>query len=305
MEIAVTTIPCTSVKSVLELHHLTDTHIDSPDFAEGELRERIQHIKNTEGAYWCHGGDIWSLILYNDKRFSGVVRADYQDALHSYPERCLERACELFEPIKDKMLAMGAGNHEAVVGKHFHRNLAAELAAKLGKPEAYIGDRGWVVLSLKYHTQSMTVTGYLYHGWSTGRLGGRKMIQSERDIGAWNADFIFLGHDHQPFHHVYYTEEIFNPGGKGHGYRLRQRPRAILNGGSWGYGQKQPSSEEEKKGWAKLSTVPAQSWVEGKNYRPQPPVVPYLMLQADFGHSSSRESSIAFDVRFPTSTFSF
>lgn len=277
MEIAVSTIQATHERETFELHHLTDTHMDDHDFAEKELDERIEHIKNTPNALWIGGGDYHSLILPNDPRFQTGGQI-----VHRLPDVYVESVSEWFMPIRDKCVGFATGNHEATIGKHYHRGVGAEVARNLNVDELYLGYRGWCVLRFQLRKRIVTMKAYQYHGWSSGRLKGRKALQAERDLGAWNADAFFLGHDHQPYSDLWWTEDVrANKGG----HQIVQRPRAYINGGSWTYGQRPPESAARKIS-RKVSEIPNESWVEGKNFRPQPPSSPVLYVHVDFGSAA-------------------
>lgn len=280
MELAETRVECSAVHETWSLHPLTDTHIDAPDYAREALEERVQQIADDPKALWIGGGDYWSLIVHGDRRFSGSVAPDYRDYIARHPDRCLETGLELFAPIADKCVGLAVGNHEAVVGKHYHRGLGAELAMRLGIPDKYLGDRGWAIIVFALNKSKVPLRVYQYHGWSFGRLQGRKLIQAERDLGAWRADVFCLGHDHQPLAEIFHYEEVY---GTKTGYKTRVRPVAYMNGGSWCYGQKPPSAKEDKLKW-QVSDMPEQSWAEGKNFRPQMPSNPFCLIHLDFGH---------------------
>jgi hypothetical protein len=287
LELVVTDIELDANRCDVELHPLTDLHIDDPDHAADHLARRIAHIRDTPNAYWVGCGDYGSLILPGDPRFGsgGHLRDEWREHLGRLPDFYLERCHEILSPIADKCLGLAAGNHEATVGKHYHRGLVPELAMSFGRPELYLGDRGWSILKFHRNNRKTTLSAFVYHGWSTGRLKGRKHVQAERDLGAWAADVFFLGHDHQPAAALWYTQEAY---GSKSGWALRDRPRAHVNGGSWGYGQKPPTPMREKSKW-KPHTAPGQSWVEGKNFRPDPPSNPYVIVHVDSG-DSKRES---------------
>lgn len=306
MEICVSDVDLDSVRESWELHHLTDCHIDDPDHAADELKQRVAQIKANPKALWIGGGDYGSLIVPGDKRFGsgGHLKKEWAEHMSRLPDFYLESCEELFSPIAGKCVGLVAGNHEATIGKNYHRGVVAELAMRLGRPDAYLGDRGWSVVRFNRNQQQIPLKVFSYHGWSTGRLKGRKHIQAERDLGAWNADVFFLGHDHQPSAAAWYTQEAY---GSKNGYALRDKPRAHINGGSWCFGQKPPSD----KAWEKASEAPGQSWVEGKNYRPEPPSNPYLIVNVDTGmgakasQNTSRPSGFDFEIRWPANRYHY
>lgn len=307
MEIATSRLSCKQNRETWTLHPLTDLHDGSPDHAKAELDERIAQIAADPRALWIGGGDYGDLILPNDPRFTGgVVDEDYKAHLARIPDYFLERMTERLWPIRDKCVGLAVGNHEATIGKYYHRGVGAELAMRLGCPEKYLGDRGWAIMQFSYGGRRMTLKAYQYHGWSAGRLKGRKALQAERDLGGWNANIFCLGHDHQPYQDIWYTEDAY---ASKNGWQIKQIPRAVLNGGSWTYGQKIPTPEDEKKGWT-ASTAPGQSWAEGKNFRPQPPANPVVLMHLDFGNgrndqtgAKGRPMSYALETRLLGSTF--
>lgn len=280
MEIAVTHVPVKKARQTFTIHHLTDLHMDDSDHAEKELLARIKEIEEDPFALWIGGGDYGSLILPNDPRY----QTSRTDTAHRLPDRYIENLEECFQAIRGKCLGLGTGNHEATIGKYYHRGVVPEVASRLSIAHKYIGVRGWCVVVFEYDQRRVPLKCFQYHGWSAGRLKGRKALQAERDLGAWNADAFFLGHDHQPYSDVWYTEECY---GTRSGYALRQRPRAYINGGSWTYGQRPPMSNKDK---MKLSEYPNEAWTEGRNFRPQPPVSPILLVHVDFGSSKSKTS---------------
>lgn len=293
MEIAVSEIKAEQARQTFEIHHLTDTHMDDHDFAAKELQERIDYIRDTPNALWIGGGDYHSLILPNDPRFQTGG-----ESVHRLPDVYVENVTEWFLPIRDKCIGFATGNHEATIGKFYHRGVGPEVAAKLGVPQLYLGYRGWIILRFSLGARRVPLKIYQYHGWSSGRLKGRKALQAERDLGAWNADAFFLGHDHQPYSDLWYTEDV--RGNKG-GWSVHQRPRAYINGGSWTYGQRPPATAGQKIS-RKPSEWPNESWVEGKNFRPQPPAGPVLFVHVDFGAAKDeshqgRSAGFDFEIR--------
>jgi hypothetical protein len=285
VELATTERRCESPRTTWTIHHLTDLHVDDEDHAEKELEQRIKEIAADPFALWLGGGDYGSLIVPGDPRFS----TGPDGTVHRIPDLYIERLEELFAPIADKCIGLGTGNHERTIMSRWHRGVAAELAMRLGIAEKYIGERGWALISFKGakgagRNSQQTFRCYQYHGWSAGRLKGRKALQAERDLGGWNADAFFLGHDHQPYADLFWTQEPYHASRKG--WRLRTKPRSVINGGSWTYGQRPPADAATKRS-RKASEWPSERWVESKNFRPQGPVSPILLVTIDFGHGAS------------------
>ena len=301
MQINATSVDQRSIRQTWTLHYLTDVHLDAPDHAEAEFQGRLREIAADPFALWIGGGDYADLIVPGDKRFgSGAhLKGDWADHLSRLPDYYIERTVDWMRPIASKCCGLLAGNHEATIGRNYHRGVVAEIAARLGNPNLYLGDRGWAPITWRHNTQTLTVKGFAYHGWSTGRLRGRKAIQSERDLGAWDADVILLGHDHQPYADLWWTETLVWDA-RNRKWRSRTKPRAVINGGSWTYGD-MPHRDLSK---LPASEQPGQSWLAGKNFRPQAIANPVLLMHIDFGNGAQpqtgakgRPMGYAFELR--------
>jgi hypothetical protein len=292
------TIAVPAPRSEVEIHHLTDLHIDSRAHAADKLDERIRQIAANPLARWVGGGDYASLIMPTDPRYHAGTHEDSGGREGRMIEYALERATRRLRPIADKCIGFGVGNHEQTIGKKYHFGFGPELAKRLGITDSFLGYRGWVALRFDYHGRGVALTIYQHHGWSGGRLKGRKALQAERDIGAWGCDILLCGHDHQPWSHVWKTQELVHS--SRNGYAVRNRTRVALNGGAWEGGDeveiKPPIDPDE------LSAVGDDGWAETKNFRPEPIGGPWVVAHVDTGNSSAhdragRPASIELEVR--------
>lgn len=298
MQICATEVKASAVRESWTLHYLTDVHIDSPDHAEAEFKARLKAIRDDPHALWIGGGDYGDLIVPGDKRFGsgGHLKGEWAEHVSRLPDYYIERTVGWMQPIADKCCGLIAGNHEATIGRNYHRGVVAEIASQLGRPQLYLGDRGWMPISWRLHTKVQTVKVFAFHGWSSGRLKGRKSLQAERDLGAWDADVILLGHDHQPSEELWFTEHVYWSA-REERWRTKITPRAVINGGSWTRGD--AASRDLDK--LPLSEQPGQSWLASKNFRPQGIANPVLVIHIDFGSGGSartgRPQSFAFETR--------
>ena len=290
MEIAPSRHDCVSTHTEWELHHLTDLHLDERGFAEKELDARIERIKDNPRALWAGGGDYGGLILPGDPRSGDGWGDDVPPA--RIPDYVVEVVTEKLLPIRDKCIGFGIGNHERTVQLKFHRGVGAEIAANLGVSHLYLGMRGWMPVTFglrvgtgeKKPTKTMTLKVYWHHGWSAGRSKSRKVLHEERDLGARGAHVHLVGHDHQPWINTWYEEDIYFDS-RNRKWKIRHMPVCFMNGGSWQLGQEPPAKGKVAR---KASEVPNDSWVESKNYRPEPPRSPVLHVLVDFGAGKDR-----------------
>lgn len=284
-------------QSTWRLHHLTDLHVGAKGHARAALEQRIAEIADDPYALWVGGGDYGDLINASDKRFQAGMHPDeYHSVLGRIVDFSLEECGKLLSPIKDKCIALGDGNHERTIGIRYHRGFTAELARSLDLDRFVLGYRGWISLGFALGKRRQAVKIFQYHGWSAGRLKGRKALQSERDLGSWDADIFLVGHDHQPDARIWYTQTLRTVGGA---YLPVNRPRVAINGGCWVGG---PEVERERTGDDPLSSSHDAQWAVTKNFRPEGVGGPVLDIHVDMGMSGSpghatRPCSISYEVR--------
>lgn len=88
----------------IEIHTFADLHIGDVHCDIEKIKERIQEVKAKDNAFVILNGDI----MNNATKTS--VSDSYAEEIP--PMKQLERFVSLFEPIKDKILAVTSGNHE-------------------------------------------------------------------------------------------------------------------------------------------------------------------------------------------------
>ena len=115
--------------SQLEIHTFADEHIGDEHCDIKRLLERIEYVKNTPNAYCILNGDI----LDNATKTS--IGDVYMQEFN--PMGQLEKAVEMFSPIKDKILCITHGNHENRTYKKEGINLSRLIARQLGLEEKY------------------------------------------------------------------------------------------------------------------------------------------------------------------------
>lgn len=104
---------------------------------------------------------------------------------------------KIFEPIKDRILCVLAGNHERRIEKSTGIDTSEILAAYLGA--WYAGDEAFIKLKFgrrETNRKPMTYTVYCTHGWGAGRTAGGKVnnLQKLGDIVV--VDVYIASHTH-------------------------------------------------------------------------------------------------------------
>ena len=114
----------------------------------------------------------------------------------------LERAVEIFEPIKDKILCITHGNHENRTYKKEGINLSRLLAAQLGLSDKYTPTSATLFIRLgedkHTHKRKFRYTAYVLHGSGGGRKEGAKAIRLADMASIIDTDIYIHSHTHLP-----------------------------------------------------------------------------------------------------------
>ena len=113
----------------IEIHPIADLHLGDPHSDYKAIVERIEHIKNTDNAYCILDGDLM------DAAIASSIGDTYGASLQ--PMEQLKQCVKLFEPIKDKILAVLPGNHEHRIYKQDGLDITALMCSQLGIEKRY------------------------------------------------------------------------------------------------------------------------------------------------------------------------
>lgn len=188
------------IKKVLpddyELCISSDLHLGSPCVNEKNIEEMVDYVKSTENCYMTNIGDNIEAILPNDKRFI------FSDAKYKTPQEQCDAVINLFTPIKDKILAIGLGNHEYKLLNTF--NVSKYIADGLGVPN------GMYCYKLEIFDKDINLMHKMYFSHGYGQiasnakdeiqaLGNRKAALKNKLNKSGHADVILcaMGHTHK------------------------------------------------------------------------------------------------------------
>ena len=186
----------------LEIHTFADEHIGDEHCDLKRLYQRIEYVRDTTNAYCILNGDI----IDNATRTS--IGDVYMQEFN--PMDQLQRAVEIFEPIKDKILLVTHGNHENRTYKKEGINLSALLATQLGLSDKYTATSA--VLFIRFGEESrhkketngsgkyrkICYTMYVLHGSGGGRKEGAKAIRLADMASIVDTDIYVHSHTHLP-----------------------------------------------------------------------------------------------------------
>ena len=186
-----------SVKEA-EIHVFSDWHIGDSFCNLAEIKEQINEVKEKENAYVICNGDL----INNATKTS--VSDCYAEEMP--PMEQIEMLVALLSPIRDKILMLTQGNHEARSYRTDGIDLTGIVAKQLNLSERYVREGGILFLRIgedKRHTtkrrfRSICYTFYVTHGSGGGRKEGAKAIRLADLAGIVDADIYIHGHTHLP-----------------------------------------------------------------------------------------------------------
>lgn len=179
----------------IELHLFADEHIGDEHCDLKSLLERIAYVRDTDNAYCILNGDL----LDNATKTS--IGDSYAQVFN--PMEQLEKAVAIFGPIKEKILCITHGNHEARTYRNEGINLSSLIAAQLGLQEVYTPTSAIIFLRFgkgtqKIHGRKICYTIYALHGSGGGRKEGAKAIRLADMASIIDADIYIHSHTHLP-----------------------------------------------------------------------------------------------------------
>lgn len=179
----------------IELHLFADEHIGDACCDIPRLKERIDYVASTPNAYCILNGDI---LDYASRSSIGDIETRELNIMAQ-----LERAIELFSPIKDKILCITNGNHENRAYKKEGIDISKMIAMQLGLVDVYAPAS--VMLFLRFgdlgphhHNRRQLYTIYCVHGSGGGRKEGSKVVRLADLASIIDADCYIMSHTHLP-----------------------------------------------------------------------------------------------------------
>ena len=182
---------------ILELHIFADEHIGDDNCDIERLQARVAYVANTPNAYCVMNGDI---LDYASRTSIGDIEAREFNIMGQ-----LEKAVELFSPIKDKIIAITNGNHEARGYRKEGIDISKMIAMQLGLEKVYTPTSAFIFL--KFGTATNThmrknpttlYTLYVNHGSGGGRKEGAKAIRLADMASICDADIYIHSQTHLP-----------------------------------------------------------------------------------------------------------
>lgn len=169
-----------------------DEHIGDPHSNINYLKERIEYVKNNPNVYAILNGDLM------DNATKTSVSDSYSQDYN--PQEQMDMLVEMFKPIKNKILCITQGNHEARTYKKEGIDIMKNVAGRLGLDNRYSPEA--VLLFLRFGKnkkgRKQLYTFYVTHGSGGGRKEGAKAIRLADLACIVDADIYIHAHTHLP-----------------------------------------------------------------------------------------------------------
>ena len=217
----------------LEIHPLADLHIGDMSCDYKAILEELEYIKNTPNCYCVLDGDLMDTAIASSI-------GDTYASTHN-PMEQLQECVRLFEPIKDKIIAVVGGNHENRIYRSDGIDITRLMCDQLGIADRYSPTTALIYLRFgkdTKHNRKMCYTLYMTHGSGGGRKEGGKINRLADLATIVDADIYISGHTHLPavFRNTFFRADPRNSD-------ITQCEHLFVNTAAWlkygGYGDKQ------------------------------------------------------------------
>ncbi len=192
----------------IEIVPIGDTHVGDEFFDRQLLEDVVQFVLEKENRFVILNGDLINNAIKTS------VSDIYEEELS--PEIQVFRIVEILKPIKDRILAMGTGNHEERTLRLTGIDPSRYIAVRLGIEERY--SKNSFVLFVKVgtsHTSTKTrlkqqvYSIFCFHGYGGGKKNGSKLNNlNDADKIIANADLYVMGHTHTSIHNSMRVFEV-------------------------------------------------------------------------------------------------
>lgn len=171
--------------------HLGDIHSDYK-----KIMEWLDFIKKTPNCFAVLNGDLM------DAAIQSSIGDTYGASLR--PMEQLRECVNLFEPIKDKILAVMPGNHEQRIYKTDGLDITQIMCDQLGIGDLYSPTAALLFIRFgqyhiaRRHGEPVSYTIYVTHGSGGGRMEGGKINRLLQLSSIVDADIYIHSHTHLP-----------------------------------------------------------------------------------------------------------
>jgi len=175
---------------------LADLHIGDPHSDFKKIQEYLSFVKDNDNVFCILNGDLM------DAAIQSSIGDTYGASLQ--PMEQLSQCVKIFDPIRDKILAVTPGNHEQRIYKSDGLDLTQLMCNQLGIGGRYSNTSVLLFVRLgqhggsHYHGRPVLYTIYCVHGSGGGRTEGGKVNRLMQLGNIVDADIFIHSHTHTP-----------------------------------------------------------------------------------------------------------
>lgn len=184
----------------IEIIPIADTHVGDPLADEKLFRKRVEYVRTTENAFAILNGDLGN---FANKNSPSDIYGE-----HLSPMKQIARITDIVKPIRDKVLAVTTGNHEARIYRNDGVDITRLICRELGLEDRY--SEGAAIVFIRFgrtrdgrkesngsgETRKMCYTLFMNHGSGGGRKEGAKAIRLADMASIIDADVYVHSHTH-------------------------------------------------------------------------------------------------------------
>lgn len=182
----------------VKIHTLSDWHIGDFFCNQSEIKKIIKNIAEDPHAYVICNGDLMNNATKNS------VSDAYAENIP--PMEQIKTVTDILEPIKDKIIMLTQGNHEARTYRDDGIDLTYLVAKQLGIADRYTRNGGLIFFRFdnntvgksSRHGNKLCYIIYAIHGAGGGRKEGAKAIRLADMAAIVDADIYIHSHTHLP-----------------------------------------------------------------------------------------------------------
>lgn len=176
----------------IEIHTFADLHLGDKHTDLKLIGERLEEIASKDNAYIILNGDL----LNNATKTS--VSDSYAEDIP--PMEQITTAVDMFNPIKEKILAITSGNHEKRTYNKEGIDLMEVVARQMGLFDRFSKAAALIFIRFGYNNKQrkMVYTIFANHGAGGGRKEGAKAIRLADMASIVDADIYIHSHTHLP-----------------------------------------------------------------------------------------------------------
>lgn len=174
----------------------SDWHIGDKSCRLSEIKNIVEQVKNNRTDYFILNGDLMNNATKNS------VSDSYAETIP--PMKQIEMLVDLLTPVKDKILFVSCGNHEARTYRESGVDLMSIFCSQLGIQDRYAREGGVLYVSFgrsgaHAHHRRIAYSIYATHGTGGGRKEGAKAIRLADMASIVDVDVYIHSHTHLPF----------------------------------------------------------------------------------------------------------